>query len=62
MLKYILLDNNIGHTRLHGVGLIYRLINCIVDNLEDFKIDWRGRSTAVEALLDILIGKRFILQ
>ena len=40
MLKYILLNNNIGYIKLYRVGLIYRLINYIVDNLEDFRIDW----------------------
>ena len=40
MLKYILLNNNIGYIRLYRVSLIYRLVNYIVDNLEDFRIDW----------------------
>ena len=39
MLKYILLNNNIGYIKLYRVSLIYRLINRIVDNLEDFRID-----------------------
>jgi hypothetical protein len=57
MLKYALLNNNIGHTKLYRVGLTYRLINYIVDNLEDFRIDWRRYSAIVEALLDVLIGR-----
>jgi len=40
MLKYALLNNNIGYIKLYRVGLIYGLINRIVDNLEDFRIDW----------------------
>ena len=39
MLKYTLLNNNIGHTKLYRVSLTYGLINRIVDNLEDFRID-----------------------
>jgi hypothetical protein len=39
MLKYTLLNNNIGYIKLHRVGLTYGLINRIVDNLEDFRID-----------------------
>ena len=39
MLKYVLLNNNIGYIELCRIGLIYRLINYIIDNLEDFKID-----------------------
>jgi len=31
---------SIGHTKLYRIGLIYRLINYIVDCLEDFRIDW----------------------
>jgi hypothetical protein len=57
ILKYTLLNNNIGHIKLYRIGLTYRLINCIVDNLEDFRIDWRRYSTIVEALLNILISR-----
>ena len=39
ILKHTLFNNNIGHIRLHRVGLVYKLINYIVNNLEDFKID-----------------------
>jgi hypothetical protein len=39
ILKHTLLNNNIGHTKLYRVGLTYRLINRMVDNLEDFRID-----------------------
>jgi len=60
MLKHALLNDNIGHIKLHRVGLTYGLINRIVDNLEDFRIDWRRRSATVEALLDVLIGRRSI--
>ena len=60
MLKYTLLNNNIGHIKLYRVGLIYRLINRIVDNLEDFRIDWRCYNTTVEALLNVLISRRSI--
>ena len=60
MLKHALLDDNIGHTKLHRVGLTYGLINRMVDNLEDFRIDWRRRDAAAEALLDVLIGRRSI--
>ena len=62
MLKHALLDNDMGHTRLHGVGLTYGLIHRMVDNLGDFRIDWRRRSAAAEALLDVPIGGRFISQ
>ena len=62
MLKHALLDNDIGHTRLHGVGLRYGLINRMADKLGDFRIDWRRRSTVAEALLDVSIGGRFISQ
>jgi len=48
MLKYVLFNNNIGHIKLHRVSLIYRLINRIIDNLEDFRIDWQRRSTAAK--------------
>ena len=61
MLKHALLDNNIGHTRLHGVGLTYGLINHMADNLEDFRIDWQRHSAAAEALLDVSIGRHSIL-
>ena len=57
MLKYALLNNNIGYIKLYRVGLIYRLINRIVNNLEGFRIDWRRYSTIVEALLNVLIGR-----
>jgi hypothetical protein len=57
ILKYALLNNNIGHIKLYRVSLMYRLINYIVDNLEDFRIDWRRRSTIAEALLNILISR-----
>ena len=57
MLKHALLNNNIGHAKLHRIGLTYGLINYMVDNLEDFRIDWRHHSAAVEALLDVLISK-----
>ena len=60
MLKYTLLNNNIGHIKLYRIGLIYRLINYIVDNLEDFRIDWQYYSAIVKALLNILIGKHSI--
>ena len=62
MLKHALLDNNMGHTRLHRVGLAYRLINRMVDNLEDFRIDWRRHSAAAEALLNVSIDRHSILQ
>ena len=39
MLKHALLNNNIGYTRLYRVGLTYGLINRIMGNLEDFRID-----------------------
>jgi hypothetical protein len=39
MLKYTLFNNNIGYIKLYRVGLTYRLINRIADNLEDFRID-----------------------
>jgi len=57
MLKYALLNNNIGHAKLYRISLIYRLINYIVDNLEDFRIDWRRYSTIAEALLNVLISR-----
>jgi len=60
MLKHALLDDNIGHAKLYRIGLTYGLINRIVDNLEDFRIDWRCYSAVVEALLDVLIGRRSI--
>ena len=60
ILKYTLLNNNIGHIKLYRVGLIYGLINRIVDNLEDFRIDWRRHNTTAEALLNILISRRSI--
>ena len=60
MLKYALLNNNIGYVKLYRIGLIYRLINYIVDNLKDFRIDWQRYSTVVEALLNILINRRSI--
>ena len=60
ILKHALLNNNIGHIKLYRISLIYRLINRIVDNLEDFKIDWRRYSAIAEALLNILISKRSI--
>ena len=60
MLKYTLLNNNIGYIKLYRVGLIYRLINRIVDNLEDFRIDWRYYNTTAEALLNVLISRRSI--
>ena len=60
MLKHTLLNNNIGHIKLYRVSLTYRLINYIVDNLEDFRIDWRRYNTAAEALLNILISRRSI--
>jgi len=60
MLKYILLNNNIGHIKLYRVSLTYRLINYIVNNLEDFRIDWRHYSAIVKALLNVLIGRRSI--
>jgi len=58
--KYALLNNNIGYIKLYSIGLIYRLINRIVNNLEDFRIDWRHYSTTVEALLNVLISRRSI--
>ena len=60
MLKYALLNDNIGYIKLYRVSLTYRLINRIVDNLEDFRIDWRHYNTIVEALLNILIGRHSI--
>jgi hypothetical protein len=62
LLKYVLLDNSIGHTKLRIISLIYRVINYIANCLEDFKIDWRYYNAAVEALLNILIGKHSIYQ
>ena len=61
MLKYVLLNNNIGHIRLYRVGLIYRLINYIINYLNDFRIDWRYYNIIIEALLNISIGKHSIL-
>ena len=60
MLKHTLLNDNIGHIKLHRISLTYGLINRIVDNLEDFRIDWRRYSAAVEALLDVLISRHSI--
>jgi len=40
MFKYALFNNNIGYIKLYKVGLIYKLINYIVNNLKDFKINW----------------------
>ena len=57
LLKHALLNSSIGHTKLYRIGLIYRLINRIVNYLEDFRIDWRRSNTIVEALLNVLIGK-----
>jgi hypothetical protein len=61
ILKYALLNNNMGHTRLYRVSLTYGLINCIIDNLEDFRIDWRRYSAIAEALLNVLISRHSIL-
>jgi len=60
MLKYTLLNNNIGHIKLYRVSLTYGLINHMVDNLEDFRIDWRRYNAIVEALLNVLISRRSI--
>jgi len=61
MLKHVLLNNNIGYIRLYRVSLIYKLINYIVDNLKDFKINWRRYSATAKALLNVLINKHSIL-
>ena len=39
LLKHALLNSTIGHIKLYRIGLIYRLINYIVNCLEDFRID-----------------------
>jgi hypothetical protein len=57
LLKYALLDSNIGHTKLRTIGLIYRVINHMANCLEDFRTDWRHYNAVAEALLNVLIGK-----
>ena len=39
LLKYILLNSSIGYIKLYRIGLIYGLINYIINYLEDFRID-----------------------
>ena len=39
LLKYALLNSSIGYIKLYRISLIYRLINRIVNCLEDFRMD-----------------------
>jgi hypothetical protein len=57
LLKHALLDSSMGHTKLHRIGLTYGLIDRMANCLEDFRTDWRRRSVAAEALLDVSIGR-----
>ena len=38
LLKYALLNSSIGYIKLYMINLIYRLINYIINYLEDFRI------------------------
>jgi hypothetical protein len=60
LLKYALLDNNVGHTKLHRIGLTYGLINRMINNLEDFRVDWQRCNAAVKTLLDVSIDKHSV--
>jgi hypothetical protein len=60
LLKYVLLDDNVGHTKLHRIGLTYGLIDRMVNSLEDFKVDWQHCNAAAEILLDVSIDKHSV--
>jgi hypothetical protein len=51
LLKYSLLDNNMSHTKLHRIGLIYGLIDHIVNSLENFRVDWQYYNTTTKHYL-----------
>ena len=49
-----------SHTKLHRIGLIYGLIDYIVNSLENFKVDWQYCNTTAETLLDVSINKHSV--
>ena len=60
LLKYVLFNSSIGYIKLHRIGLIYGLIDCMANCLKDFKMDWQCYNTTAKALLDVLTSKYLI--